>query len=295
MRVGRWRRRAAMSQGRIIPRGGTVGYAMALQIGIVGRGVVGGAIEHGFRKLGHQIAVHDIALGTELGHVRDSEIVFLCVPTASLANGRCDTTVVEETVRELSELGYGGVVAIKSTVEPGTTEKLRARHPQLKLCFVPEFLRERCAITDFCEHHDLCVIGTDEAEIYALVVAAHGHYPRRFFQASPTAAELSKYFNNAYNALLITFANHFYELCQKLDVDYAVVKELAVSRNHINDRYLDCNDNIRGFGGVCLPKDLRALVQMGRELGVPGKLLETVIEDNQKYQTTVFDGMREGS
>ena len=266
---------------------------MVLRIGIIGRGVVGSAIEHGFRKLGHQIFVHDIVLGTAIDIVKDSDITYICVPTMPLESGRCDTRIVGDVVRELSQIGYKGLVAIKSTVEPGTTEKLQALHPQITLCFVPEFLRERCAITDFCEHHDLCVIGTREADAYHLVKTSHGHYPHHFFQTSPTEAELVKYFNNAYNALLITFANNFYELCQKLNVDYTVIKAAAVSRDHINDRYLDCNENIRGFGGVCLPKDLQALVYLSRQLGVPGKLLETVLDDNRKYRTTVFSGMRD--
>ncbi len=266
---------------------------MSLHIGIVGCGVVGSAIEHGCAKLGHQISVHDITLGTELAQVLDTDISFLCVPTASLEDGRCDTTIVEEVVRGLDELGYGGVVAIKSTVEPGTTEKLRSRHPRLKLCFVPEFLRERYAASDFCEQHDICVIGTEDAKIFDLIKTAHGHYPRRFSQVSPTAAELVKYFNNAYNALRVTFANHFYELCQQLDVDYATVKAAVVQRDHIDDSYLDCNENIRGFGGACLPKDLRALVQLSRQLGLPGQLLQAVLDDNQRYRTTVFEGMRD--
>ena len=87
-----------------------------MNIGIVGVGVVGGACKFGFELLGHNVLVHDIALETKIEDVLESEIVFICVPTPMGEDGSCDTTIVEDVVKTLSELNYKGIVAIKSTV-----------------------------------------------------------------------------------------------------------------------------------------------------------------------------------
>lgn len=128
-----------------------------MRIGIIGIGVVGGAVKYGFEKLGHQVLFHDVAYNTKIEDVIDTEICFICVPTPSTEEGRCDTTVVENVVKQLNDLYYKGIVAIKSTVEPGTTDRLN-EYFYLSICFVPEFLRERCAIADFTENHDVCII-----------------------------------------------------------------------------------------------------------------------------------------
>ena len=94
-----------------------------MNVGIIGIGVVGGAIRHGFEKLGHNVVVHDVKHKTKIEDVIDTDIVFVCVPTPSAPNGDCDTSIVESVVRELADLKYDGIVCIKSTVKPGTTEK----------------------------------------------------------------------------------------------------------------------------------------------------------------------------
>jgi UDPglucose 6-dehydrogenase len=157
---------------------------------------------------------------------------------------------------------------------------------------VPEFLRERAAISDFTDNHDICIIGTDDAEVYEKVKESHGYFPQKFIQLSPTEAEISKYFNNVYNATLITFANAFYELCQVKGADYTKIKSAMVQREHISNKYLDCNENLRGFGGMCLPKDTSAISALMKDIGLPITLFEAVVNDNKNYETTVFEGMR---
>jgi UDPglucose 6-dehydrogenase len=264
-----------------------------MNIGIVGLGIVGSAVRHGFEKLGHRVTGHDIRDATRLEDVLDSEIVYLCLPTPQGEDGRCDTSVIEDvTGALLDDHRYGGIVAIKSTVTPGTTVKLQEKFMTEKICHVPEFLRERAAIVDFTDNHDLCVIGTDSDEVFEKVKESHGYYPKQFVKLSPTEAEISKYFNNIYNAMLITFANGFYELCEATGADYTKVKNAMVQRDHIYNKYLDCNDNIRGFGGMCLPKDTAAITAFAKELGLPMDLFRAIVDDNKKYKTTVFEGMR---
>ena len=105
-------------------------------------------------------------------------------------------------------------------------------------------------------------------------------------------AELCKYFNNVYNATLITFANSFYEICKGLGVDYTTVKNAISKREKIADVYLECNENMRGFGGVCLPKDTAALDSLAKELNLDVDFFRMIISENKKYKTTVFKGMR---
>ena len=255
-----------------------------MRLGIVGVGVVGSAIEHGFRQLEHRVCVHDIKLGTTIRNVLDTQIAYVCVPTPPAPDGSCDTRIVHSVVDALAGEGYRGVVAIKSTVEPGTTSSLIKQHPELRIAHVPEFLRERCAVEDFMHNHDVCVIGTHDQDDYALVKASHGDYPRKFLRLTPTEAELAKYFNNVYNAMLITFANNFREVCDRLGgADYTRVKNGMVLREHIFDRYLDSCPSHHGFGGACLPKDTRAFRSLCGKLTLDVELFDAIVKDNDKH------------
>ncbi|MBC7900406.1 MAG: hypothetical protein H7070_10180, partial [Saprospiraceae bacterium] len=150
-----------------------------MKIGIVGLGIVGSAVKHGFEKLGHQVRSHDIKLETRLEDLLDSEIIYLCVPTPQNETGKCDTSIIESIVEELIETHlFTGIIALKSTVEPGTTQRLQNEFGSRMICHVPEFLRERVAIADFIENHDICIIGTGSDEVFETVKESHGHYPK---------------------------------------------------------------------------------------------------------------------
>jgi UDPglucose 6-dehydrogenase len=264
-----------------------------MNIGIIGLGVVGSAVKQGLEGLGHSVPVFDLRLpGTKFEDVLDSALSFICVSSPQLADGSCDTRGVEETVGKFAAAKYRGVVVIKSTVTPGTTDRLIERFPGLTLAFCPEFLRERCALDDFTGHHDVCVIGTRDEAAYRLVKEAHGRYPKAFFMMKPVEAELSKYFSNVFNALRVTFANEFYEVCGALRADYATIKEAMVARESIDDHYLDCSPEYRGFGGPCLPKDTAAFAALVDRLGLDMRLFRTIVEENKKFDMTVPKGMR---
>ena len=99
-----------------------------MKIGIVGLGVVGAACKDGFEKLGHKVYGHDIKLYTSINDVLDTEVCYICVPTPSNEDGSCDISIVEDIVSQLNNLDYDGVVAIKSTVEPGTNKTFRNKY-----------------------------------------------------------------------------------------------------------------------------------------------------------------------
>jgi len=252
-----------------------------MKIGIIGLGVVGKTIQYCFERLGHEVISHDLLLNTNIVDVLDTEICYVCVPTPS-NDGGCDTSIVESVVGELSELKYLGIVAIKSTVEPGTTKKLIENY-DLKICHVPEFLRERCSVSDFMDNHDICVIGTDDQEVFGVVKKSHSFYPKNFIMLSPTQSEILKYFHNVHNATMITLANVFYEICNNCDVNYDEIKSALSKRTFISDLYLNCNKNLRGFSGSCLPKDTIAMDNYCKKNNIDIKFFQTIIEDNNKF------------
>ncbi len=259
-------------------------------IGIVGVGIVGNAVREGMSRLKHTVVVHDIKLDTNLKDVLSSEICYVCVPSPSLEDGSCDTSVVEEVIHSLKTMSYNGIIAIKSTVSPGTTKMFQSIYSTHKICFVPEFLRERFAVADFVEDHDLCAIGTESEEVFRQVRESHGYLPRHTVKLTPTEAEMLKYMNNIHNATLVTLANSFYELCKEFGCNYTKVKDALVNRDHIYDMYLDCNENLRGFGGMCLPKDTRALAKICEDYEID--FFDMLLKENAKYKTTCYAGMR---
>lgn len=263
-----------------------------MNIGIIGLGVVGSANKRGFELLGHRVAVHDIDLQTQIKDVLHTDCTFICVPTPSRDGGECDTDTVECVIDELDALNYQGVIAIRSSTVPGFTQRMIEHYSLRQICFVPEFVRERCAVHDFTQQHEVLAVGTTDPNIYDTVVKAHGTYPRHKVQLTPTEAEILKYYHNLYAATRVTFANAFYEICQKLDSDYTKIKDTYIKTGRAGPMYLDVNHELRGFGGQCLPKDTRAIVNLMDKLSIDLQLFKTVDADNSKIKTTIFNGMR---
>jgi UDPglucose 6-dehydrogenase len=264
-----------------------------MKIGIIGIGAVGSANKEGFEYLGHEISVHDVKLGTEIADVVETEINFLCVPTPSAEDGQCDTSIVESVIKELADINYKGIIAIRSTAVPGFTQRMIDTHKNLAICFVPEFLRERCAADDFIHNHKLLAVGTHDIWVYRKVVRAHGNLPEHTEHLTPTEAEVLKYYNNVYASLRVTFANVMFEICEKLNCDYTTIKNTYIKTGKAVDMYLDVTESLRGYGGMCLPKDTKALASLIEKLDLDLDLIKTIDADNSKFKRTVFNGMRD--
>jgi UDPglucose 6-dehydrogenase len=263
-----------------------------MKIGIIGLGAVGTANKEGFEFIGHTIVPHDINLDTSIQDVLNTEITFLCVPTPQADNGSCDTSILELVIKELNLYSYKGIIAIRSTVVPGFTQRMIDTYRNLTICFVPEFLRERCAAEDFINNHKLLAIGTHDIWVYRKLVKAHGSLPEHTEHLTPNEAEVLKYYNNVYAALRVTFANVMYEVCDKLDCDYTTIKNAYIKTGKATDMYLDVNPNLRGYGGMCLPKDTQAIASLLKQLNLDFELINSVHTDNEKFKKTVFNGMR---
>jgi UDP-glucose 6-dehydrogenase len=167
------------------------------------------------------------------------------------------------------------------------------KHKNLAICFVPEFLRERCAVDDFINNHKLLAVGTFDIWVFRKIVKAHGNLPEHTEHLTPTEAEVLKYFNNVYASLRVTFANVMYEICEKLNCDYTTIKNSYIKTGKAVDMYLDVSDGLRGYGGMCLPKDTQALARLMEKLDLDLDLIASIDHDNSKFKRTVFNGMRD--
>jgi len=253
-----------------------------LKIGICGVGMVGGALGRYFEKKGIKPFLYD--KGKNLGSVEEinqAEVIFICVPTPYDKEKGFDLSYVEEAV---SKIQGEKIIVIKSTVLPGTTEKLQEKYPQHKFLFNPEFLSEATADQDM-QHPDRQLVGyTEKSKSIAkniLSILPKAPYEKIM---PATEAEMVKYFNNTFNAIKVIFANQMYDLCQALNLNYDNVMEAAAkskfikTKNHLNVWH----KGYRGYGGKCLPKDIRALIQFADSLGIDLKLHKTAEEVNNK-------------
>lgn len=263
-----------------------------MNIGIIGLGIVGAAIKNGFDYQGFNTTHYDINDDSSIEDILSTEIVYLCLPSPALSTGQCDTSIIESVIDELHTRNYDGIIAIKSTVAPGTTQAMIDKYDNDKILFVPEFLKERSASFDFIHDHNLLVVGHTNVVNAHVVERSHSKIADNIVRLSPTEAELLKYKHNAFNALRVTFANVMYELCQQYDADYNSIKNAFIDKNNLPDEYLDVTDELRGFAGACLPKDVSALDYITKEAEMPYSLWKTILDDNDQFVKTVFTGMR---
>ncbi len=255
-----------------------------MRIGVIGLGMVGEAVAYGLRRIGHDVRGFDVNADKATHSYRDilfTELAFICVPTPNSPDGRCDTSAVGMALDRLGGSGYRGLAVIKSTVPPGTTEAFTKNIIGLRLAFCPEFLRERARFSDFVENQELCIAGVFKEFDAELIRAAHGNLPKHFVVMSPTEAELAKYFVNCFNAYRVNFANAFYDVCQATGADYTTIKDAVTKRSGIMPDYLTCNEQTRGFGGACLPKDTRAFAAFVRQMSYTRSLFDRIVEDNE--------------
>ena len=241
------------------------------KIGIIGVGMVGGALQRYFKKNGTELFLYD--KGKNLGSIEGAnhaDIIFTCVPTPYDKEKGFDLSYVEETCKNI--MGKK-IIVIKSTVWPGTTKKLQEKYSQHKFLFNPEFLVEESA-DEGMQNPDRQIIGyTDQSQDVAQDVM--NILPKAPFQriVKSSEAEMIKYFGNTFLAIKVIFANQIYELCQKAGINYGQVRECASADSRIGTSHLDVlHGGFFGYGGKCFPKDMRALIQFADKNGIDLRL-----------------------
>lgn len=221
----------------------------------------------------------------------EASIIFICVGTPSKADGSIDLSFVEEAARSigasLRDRQDFPVVVVKSTVIPGTTEGMVLPILQdasggkagvdFGVAANPEFLREGSAVDDFF-HPDRLVLGVLEPRTEAFLRNLYAGLPGRVLVTRPRTAEMIKYASNAFLAARISLANEIGNLCKALEIDAYRVMEGVGMDPRIGPRFLATG---AGFGGSCLPKDVRALLAQARSLGREAPMLRSTLEVNE--------------
>lgn len=254
---------------------------MKQKIGIVGLGMVGTQVERYFREM--KFAVFGFDKFKKTGSLEDvdkTKIIFLCLPTPYDKKTGYNIGNLESVIRFFKK---SKIFVIKSTILPGTTTTLQRKYKKHYFLHNPEFLREVSAWKDFVASHIQLVGYTLKSKRFAkqilglLPPAPH----RKIFNAETT--ELIKLINNSFLSLKVAFANEIYDLTKKIGVDYDLVKDSVGLDPRIGKSHFDVwHGNYRGFGGKCLPKDLKALVYFIQKSKSGGKLLKTADEENLK-------------
>lgn len=266
-----------------------------MKIGCIGRGLVGEAIYQGLKDLGNDVSYYDPKhKESKMTDIFNTECVFIAVPTLPNEKNECDLSILVKVLDELKIMNYAGVICIKSTITPGTTQSMIEKYGNDRICFCPEFLKERCAYDDFMKNNPICIIGTLSNKVFQVVQEIHKPISRQCKMVKPIEAELTKYMQNVYNTYRVLFANGFYEICKHNDVEYNSVLQSLLERKELDEKYMKCDENLRGPSGPCLVKDSLAFNSYVNSLNLEIKptIFQTIVNDMKLYPRTVIEGTR---
>jgi GDP-mannose 6-dehydrogenase len=247
------------------------------------------------RRLGNISATTSVAEAVE-----QTEVSFICVGTPSTATGHLDLeavlNVAGEIGRALRSKCERHVVALRSTVMPGTSEQIAEKIAKVSgkingkdfaIVSNPEFLREGTSIEDFYNPSftlvgSNCNWGVEKMrEIYASIDAP-------FVSTEPKIAEMMKYACNSFHALKITFANEVGSICKELQLDSRELMRIFCLDTKLNTSKAYLKPGF-AFGGSCLPKDLRALKTIAHDHYVSCPLLESISTSNEQLKARVCE------
>jgi len=226
--------------------------------------------------------------------VRNAAVIFLCLPTPPDEDGSADLRYVLETARQIATIIDQESIAerrslvTRSTVPVGTAEKLRrvgaevAPGSDIRVASNPECLSEGNAVRETLQPERV-IIGSSDPEVVAVLSELYrpfvNEYDRPLLVMDERSAEVAKYAANAFLALRISFMNELSRYCEAVGADIEHVRIGMSFDPRIGRRYLHPG---LGFGGSCLPKDIRALAHSAREVGAPLRLVELTAAINRE-------------
>ncbi len=216
--------------------------------------------------------------------IENSDLVILAVGTPSNPEGGADLTYLLSATKELAPyLKSEAIVAVKSTVPPGTLPKVdkiisQTANVKYYLAAMPEFLKEGSAVEDTI-HPDRVVIGARENVVFDRLRELHRPLKCQVIEVSPESAQMAKYAANAYLATRITFINQIADLCEKNGAD---VEEVIAAISH--DRRIGKHYWYPGvgYGGSCFPKDVKELAYYSRQVGEGENLFNKISDLNEE-------------
>ena len=237
-----------------------------------------------------QFAAKRLQFSTDLGEaVAEADIVFLAVGTPSRrGDGHADLTQIYAAVEQVApHLSGFTIIATKSTVPVGTCRSIQQRLRELRpdadvaVCSNPEFLREGSALQDFM-HPDRILVGCDDERSQEIMRKLYKPLALRnvsIIFMTPESAELAKYTANAFLAMKISFINEIADLCEHVGADVQQVADAIGRDGRIGHKFLHPGP---GYGGSCFPKDVSALMRIGREHRCPMTIIEQVHHVNEE-------------
>jgi nucleotide sugar dehydrogenase len=270
-------------------------------IGCIGYGFVGSALCNCFAKV-EKILVHDILDVSK--HLKDNmeyeknfdefvstleneehSIVFICVPTPmNIKTKKCDIRIIDNILKNLyKNITKNWFVVIKSTIPVGTIDYYHTLYgDKFSVIFNPEFLTQNNAEKDFL-NQKRAIFGSNVEEITPVVEIYKNALPKIDIQySSPRESEMVKLTLNTYWATKVAFANEMYDICEGLNINYDNVIKLVKGDSRMGKTHLAVPgpDGHRGYGGVCLPKDINNLRMLSQDVNVETPLLDVVWEKN---------------
>jgi len=243
--------------------------------------------------------------------VRNSEIIFLCLPTPPGKDGDADLGILFSVVKNIAKILRGlakdekkqlkKLIVSKSTVPVGTADKIKemlnkelgkySDKIDLYVASNPEFLKEGNAVQDFM-FPDRVVIGVNDGEAEKILRELYEPFVRTgapILVMDTRSAEMVKYTANAFLAMRISFMNEMANLCEKLGADVEKVRIAIGYDNRIGPRFLFPGV---GWGGSCFPKDIKALMKMGEKNGVELKIVKSVYEVNERQKKLIVEKIK---
>lgn len=226
--------------------------------------------------------------------IPQSDIVFIAVGTPPKENGEADLSTVLSVAEKIGKNLKKGftVVSCKSTVPVGTNlkvkeiiEKIKPKQAEVQIASCPEFLREGTGVTDSL-NPDRIVIGGESKRAIDLLLTLHQPLPGKRVVTNLASAELIKYTANAMLATKISFANLISFYCEKTKADVETVLD-AVGLDHRIGRVF-LNPGV-GYGGSCLPKDVKAIISIGQNMGIDTTMFEAIEKINQQAKINLLN------
>lgn len=249
-----------------------------MRLGVVGAGIVGGALIRWLKKKDHDVKVYDSPK-----NIHDSfegvEAIFLCLPVPTLPSREQDLSLIKETIMKYKN--HDVPFFIKSTVLPGTSDRL-GRLCKKTVVAMPEFLTERYADQDFEKHEVLCGVPLNfEKRIVQEIFLG-----KKVIFVSNVEAEIGKYAHNCFGAMKVHYFNIIYQLAKKHGAHYGNVLAGVFITKFIESHHTQVPgpDGRLGFGGKCFPKDLRAFVGHLQQQMVPGGGLRRMESENDFFR-----------
>jgi len=235
--------------------------------------------------------------------IKDTDLSFICVGTPSLPTGQLNLDFVFNAARQiaegLKEKDHFHVVAVRSTVFPGTNQQIVETIEEISgmkndkdfaVVSNPEFLREGSAVEDYY-NPAVTIIGSSNKKAAAIIRGVYSNITAPFIETDIKAAEMIKYVNNSFHALKITFANEIGNICKAVDVDPFAVMELFKMDDRLNISPAYLNPGMP-FGGSCLPKDLRGLATIAHDNYIETPVIQSITYSNQLQKDRVVEAVK---